>query len=139
MDWDPLQEGIVASNSTTNTVLTAVESTADVHNLIVCTLCSCYPLSILGLSPPWYKSRAYRARAVRQPRALLAEAFGVDLPENVIVRVHDSTADLRYIVLPARPPGTEGWTEEELLSIVTRDTLIGVAVPRVPAAFGDPS
>ena len=122
---------INASNTTTSTVLTVVENTEDVHNLIVCTLCSCYPLTILGLSPPWYKSRAYRAQAVRTPRELLMNTFGLDIPSNVSIRVHDSTADLRYLVLPKRPKGTEGWTEEDLQSIVTRDCLIGVAVPRI--------
>ena len=120
--------GIAAVNSTAATVLTAVENTASVHNLIVCTLCSCYPLSILGLSPPWYKSRVFRARAVREPRRLLSQEFGLAIPDDVAVRVHDSTADLRYIVLPLRPAGTEGWSEEELAAIVTRDTMIGTAV-----------
>ena len=120
--------GIAAVNSTAPTVLTAVENTASVHNLIVCTLCSCYPLSILGLSPPWYKSRVFRARAVREPRRLLSQEFGLAIPDDVAVRVHDSTADLRYIVLPLRPAGTEGWSEEELAAIVTRDTMIGTAV-----------
>ena len=100
--------GIAAVNSTAPTVLTAVENTSSVHNLIVCTLCSCYPLSILGLSPPWYKSRVFRARAVREPRRLLSQEFGLAIPDDVAVRVHDSTADLRYIVLPRRPAGTEG-------------------------------
>ena len=123
--------GITASNTTTSTVLTAVENTEDVHNLIVCTLCSCYPLTILGLSPPWYKSRAYRAQAVRKPREMLKSTFGLDIPSNVSIRVHDSTADLRYIVIPKRPKGTESWTEEDLQHIVTRDCLIGVAIPRM--------
>ena len=121
--------GVAAVNSTAATVLTAVENTASVHNLIVCTLCSCYPLSILGLSPPWYKSRVFRARAVREPRRLLSQEFGLAIPDDVAVRVHDSTADLRYIVLPRRPAGTEGWSEEELAALVTRDTMIGTAVP----------
>ncbi|CAE8630853.1 unnamed protein product [Polarella glacialis] len=125
--------GIKATNSTASTVLTVVESTDQVHNLVVCTLCSCYPLSILGLSPPWYKSREYRARAVREPRRLLREAFDLELPEEVTIQVHDSTADLRYLVLPRRPAGTEGWSEEELQAIVTRDTMIGVAVPKLPS------
>eukprot|EP00929_Paragymnodinium_shiwhaense_P028605 TRINITY_DN16557_c0_g1_i1.p1 TRINITY_DN16557_c0_g1~~TRINITY_DN16557_c0_g1_i1.p1 ORF type:complete len:486 (-),score=68.20 TRINITY_DN16557_c0_g1_i1:360-1817(-) len=123
--------GIAAANATAPTVFTVVESTPTVHNLIVCTLCSCYPLSILGLPPPWYKSREYRARAVRQPRKLLAESFGLNLPEDVTIEVHDSTADLRYMVLPKRPTGTEGWSEEQLQKLVTRDTLLGVAVPTV--------
>ena len=117
--------GITASNATTTTVLTVVENTATVHNLIVCTLCSCYPLPILGLSPDWYKSKAYRARAVREPRAVLAE-FGTNLDDGTELRVHDSTADLRYMVLPMRPEGTEGMTEDELRELVTRDSMIGV-------------
>ncbi|GMH71014.1 hypothetical protein TrLO_g7512 [Triparma laevis f. longispina] len=123
--------GISASNSTASTVLTAVENTSSVHNLVVCTLCSCYPLSILGLSPPWYKSRVFRARAVRQPRELLRSEFDLDLPQTTRVQVHDSTADLRYIVIPKRPEGTEGWTEDRLASIVTRDAMIGVAEPKI--------
>ena len=110
------------------TVLTVVENTERVHNLVVCTLCSCYPLPILGLSPDWYKSLAYRSRAVREPRSVLTE-FGTELPDNVEVRVHDSTADLRYMVLPCRPAGTEGWGEEELRELVTRDSMIGVRLP----------
>ena len=120
--------GIAAVNSTAPTVLTAVENTPSVHNLIVCTLCSCYPLSILGLSPPWYKSRVFRARAVREPRRLLSQEFGLEIPEEVSLRVHDSTADLRYIVLPRRPAGTEGWSEADLAALVTRDAMIGTAV-----------
>ena len=123
--------GVAAVNSTAATVLTAVENTPSVHNLIVCTLCSCYPLSILGLSPPWYKSRVFRARAVREPRRLLSQEFGLAIPDDVAVRVHDSTADLRYIVLPRRPAGTEGWSEEDLAALVTRDTMIGTAVCKV--------
>lgn len=109
--------------------LVVVENTADVHNLVVCTLCSCYPRWLLGLPPDWYKSRNYRSRAVREPRAVLRE-FGLDLSDAITVRVHDSTADMRYLVLPARPAGTEGWSEEQLAAIVTRDCMIGVAVPR---------
>jgi nitrile hydratase len=109
--------------------LVVVENTAEVHNVVVCTLCSCYPRMLLGIPPDWYKSRSYRSRTVREPRAVLAE-FGVQLPEHVQVRVHDSTADMRYLVLPARPAGTEGWSEERLASIVTRDAMIGVALPR---------
>ncbi len=104
--------------------LKAVENTASQHNLVVCTLCSCYPFSILGMSPAWYKSAEYRARAVREPRAVLRE-FGVDLPEEVGVRVWDSTAELRYLVIPQRPGGTEGWDEERLAAIVTRNAMIG--------------
>jgi nitrile hydratase len=110
--------------------LVVVENTPEVHNAIVCTLCSCYPRVLLGLPPDWYKSRNYRSRMVREPRAVLAE-FGLRIAENVQVRVHDSTADMRYLVLPMRPAGTEGWDETKLASIVTRDCMIGVAVPRV--------
>lgn len=113
--------------------LVVVENTADVHNMVVCTLCSCYPRWLLGLPPDWYKSRNYRSRAVREPRLVLRE-FGLDLREDATVRVHDSTADMRYLVLPARPPGTEGWSEEQLATIVTRDCMIGVAVPKAAAS-----
>jgi nitrile hydratase len=101
-----------------------MENTGNIHNVIVCTLCSCYPRSLLGMSPAWYKSKSYRSRVVREPRKVLAE-FGVKLHEVVDVRVHDSTAELRYMVLPQRPAGTEGWSEEKLASLVTRDSLIG--------------
>jgi nitrile hydratase len=111
--------------------LIVVENTAQVHNLIVCTLCSCYPRNLLGLPPDWYKSRAYRSRAVREPRKVLEE-FGLQLPDNVTVRVHDSTADMRYIVLPARPAGTERLSAAELAALVTRDSMIGTGVPRIP-------
>ena len=107
-----------------------MENTPDTHNLVVCTLCSCYPRFLLGPPPDWYKSRSYRSRAVRQPRAVLAE-FGTAIAPQVRIRVHDSTADLRYLVLPMRPAGTEGMSEEELAKLVTRDSLIGVAQPRV--------
>ena len=110
------------------TRLIVVEDTAEVKNVIVCTLCSCYPRWVLGLPPAWYKARAYRARVVVEPRAVLAE-FGTELPEGMAVRVHDSTADMRYMVLPARPEGTEGWGEEALAAIVSRDCMIGVAMP----------
>jgi nitrile hydratase len=106
--------------------LIVVENTREVHNIIVCTLCSCYPRMLLGIPPEWYKSRAYRSRAVREPRAVLAE-FGTHLPAAVRIRVHDSTADMRYMVLPLRPKGTDGWGEERLATLVTRDALIGVA------------
>jgi nitrile hydratase len=106
--------------------LIVVESTERLHNLVVCTLCSCYPRPLLGLPPDWYKSRAYRARAVREPRAVLAE-FGTLIPDEIEVRVHDSTADMRYLVLPERPADTEGWSEEQLAALVTRDAMIGVA------------
>jgi nitrile hydratase len=108
--------------------LIVVENTPAVHNVIVCTLCSCYPRMLLGIPPEWYKSRAYRSRVVREPRAVLAE-FGTRLPDDVDIRVHDSTADMRYMVLPLRPRGTDGWDEERLAALVTRDSLIGVARP----------
>lgn len=108
----------------------AVANEPKVHNVIVCTLCSCYPRLLLGPSPDWYKSRAYRSRVVREPRAVLAE-FGLGLPDDVAVVVHDSTAELRYLVLPRRPAGTESWDEAALAAIVTRDCLIGTAVPQV--------
>jgi len=110
--------------------LVVVESTPEVHNVIVCTLCSCYPRMLLGLPPDWYKSRNYRSRVVREPRIVLAE-LGLEVPGDVQIRVHDSTAEMRYMVLPLRPPGTGGWSEERLASIVTRDCMIGVAVPEV--------
>jgi nitrile hydratase len=110
--------------------LLVVENTPEVHNAIVCTLCSCYPRMLLGIPPEWYKSRNYRARMVREPRAVLAE-FGLETAEHVAIRVHDSTADMRYLVLPMRPAGTDGWSEERLTPLVTRDCMIGVAVPKV--------
>lgn len=109
--------------------LVVVENTATTHNVVVCTLCSCYPRMLLGIPPEWYKSRNYRSRTVREPRAVLSE-FGLRLNEDIKVRVHDSTADMRYLVLPMRPAGTDGWSEEKLASIVTRDCMIGVAVPK---------
>jgi len=109
--------------------LTVVEDKPALHNLIVCTLCSCYPRALLGLPPAWYKSADYRKRAVREPRAVLKE-FGTELPPSIEVRVHDSTAELRYIVLPQRPAGTEGWSEEKLAGLVTRDAMIGVTLPK---------
>jgi nitrile hydratase subunit alpha len=111
--------------------LLVVENTPEVHNAIVCTLCSCYPRMLLGIPPEWYKSRNYRSRMVREPRAVLAE-FGLPIAQNVQIRVHDSTADMRYLVLPMRPAGTEGWSEERLASLVNRDCMIGVAVPKGP-------
>lgn len=119
--------GISTSNPNAPTQLTVVANDADTHNLVVCTLCSCYPAALLGPSPAWYKSRSYRARAVRAPRALLREAFGLELPPGVALRVHDSTADLRYLVLPERPEGTDGMGEAELAKLVGRDAMIGVA------------
>ena len=111
--------------------MVAVENTPRVHNLVVCTLCSCYPVPILGLPPVWYKSAPYRSRAVREPRTVLQEV-GVTLPEEVEVRVWDSTAEVRYLVLPERPAGTDGMTEEQLAALVTRDSMIGTALVAAP-------
>ena len=113
------------------TKLVVVENTEKVHNLVVCTLCSCYPRNILGLPPRWYKSTPYRARAIKEPRKVLKE-FGTIIPESVSVRVHDSTADMRYMVLPARPTNTAGWNEERLGELVTRDSMIGVKAAITP-------
>jgi len=113
--------------------LVVVENTEQVHNVIVCTLCSCYPKMLLGIPPAWYKSKAYRSRTAREPRKVLAE-FGLDVPGDVTVRVHDSTADMRYLVLPLRPRGTDGWTAAQLEQLVTRDAMIGVARAKEPAA-----
>lgn len=110
----------------------AVENTPEVHNMVVCTLCSCYPWPLLGIPPAWYKSDAYRARAVREPRKVLAE-FGVTLPEGQKVRVWDSTAEVRYLVIPMRPAGTEGLGEADLAALVTRDSMIGTGLPGVPS------
>ena len=110
-----------------------VENTARVHNVVVCTLCSCYPKMLLGIPPAWYKSLAYRSRVVAEPRSVLEE-FGVRLPQGVEVRVSDSTADLRYLVLPARPAGTERWSEAELAAIVTRDCMVGTGIPEAGKA-----
>ena len=110
-----------------------VENTAGLHNVIVCTLCSCYPRQLIGLPPDWYKSRAYRSRMVHEPRAVLAE-FGTEIADDVEVRVHDSTADLRFIVLPVRPEGTEQMDEADLADLVTRDCMTGVSVPKGTAA-----
>ena len=111
--------------------MVALENTAQVHNMVVCTLCSCYPWPVLGLPPVWYKSAPYRSRAVIEPRTVLAE-FGLELPDAVEVRVWDSTAELRYLVVPLRPDGTEGWSEEQLAELVTRDSMIGTGLPRAP-------
>ena len=113
----------------------AVENTDEVHHMVVCTLCSCYPRALLGPPPAWYKSLPYRSRAVAEPRAVLAE-FGLDLDPDVELRVLDSTADVRYLVLPRRPEGTEDLGEEELAALVTRDSMIGVAQPREPVTAG---
>jgi nitrile hydratase len=110
---------------------TVMENTPRVHNVIVCTLCSCYPRSLLGMSPAWYKSKAYRARVVREPRRVLAE-FGVELDADVEVRVHDSTAELRYMVLPQQPAGTGDWPEDKLADLITRDALVGVQRELLP-------
>jgi nitrile hydratase len=112
-------------------VLVAIENTEKVHNVVVCTLCSCYPRAVLGLPPDWYKSFGYRSRMVVDPRGVLKE-FGLELDPEVEVRVYDSTADMRYLVIPARPPGTESMSEEELAALVTRDSMIGVARARTP-------
>jgi nitrile hydratase subunit alpha len=117
--------------------LVVVENTPSVHNLVVCTLCSCYPWAVLGLPPTWYKSFAYRSRAVVEPRAVLRE-FGLALDESVEVRVWDSSAEVRYLVLPERPPGSEGLSEAELAALVTRDAMIGVAKVRATARPGGP-
>ena len=113
--------------------LVAVANTDTVHNMVVCTLCSCYPWPVLGLPPVWYKSAPYRSRAVKDPRGVLAD-FGVTLPQERSIRVWDSTAEVRYLVLPQRPPGTEGMDEEALAALVTRDSMIGTGLPRVPEA-----
>ena len=111
--------------------MVAVEQTDDTHHLVVCTLCSCYPWPVLGLPPTWYKSAPYRSRVVRDPRGVLAE-FDVTLPDDVNIRVWDSTAEVRYLVIPQRPAGTDGWSEEQLAELVTRDSMIGVGRPRDP-------
>ncbi|MFK7764706.1 MAG: nitrile hydratase subunit alpha [Roseobacter sp.] len=111
--------------------MVAVENTDAVHNMVVCTLCSCYPWPLLGIPPSWYKSDAYRARAVREPRAVLQD-FGVSLPQDSAVRVWDSTAEVRYLVIPKRPEGTEGLDEAALMALVTRDSMIGTGLARVP-------
>ncbi len=111
----------------------AVENTPNVHNMVVCTLCSCYPWPLLGLPPVWYKSAPYRSRAVFDPRSVLRD-FGVELPEETQIRVWDSTAEVRYLVLPMRPAGTDGWSEDQLAALVTRDSMIGTGLPRQPEA-----
>ena len=112
--------------------MVALANTATIHNMVVCTLCSCYPWPVLGLPPVWYKSAPYRSRAVIDPRGVLAD-FGVKLREDVELRVWDSTAEIRYLVLPERPKGTEGWSEEQLAELVTRDSMIGTGLPKSPA------
>ena len=113
--------------------MVAVENTPELHNMVVCTLCSCYPWPVLGLPPVWYKSAPYRSRAVMEPRAVLAD-FGVTLPESIQVRVWDSTAEIRYLVIPQRPAGTEGWTAQQLATLVTRDSMIGTGLALPPQA-----
>jgi len=113
--------------------IAVVENTAATHNMVVCTLCSCYPWPVLGLPPIWYKSAPYRSRAVIDPRGVLAD-FGVSLPDDVNISVWDSTSEMRYLVLPMRPAGTDGWSEEQLADLVTRDSMIGVGLPLAPGA-----
>ena len=115
--------------------MVAVEQTDETHNLVVCTLCSCYPWPVLGLPPTWYKSAPYRSRVVRDPRSVLDE-FGVELADDIKVRVWDSTAEVRYVVIPQRPAGTDGWSEEQLADLVTRDSMIGVGLPHEPGPAG---
>jgi nitrile hydratase len=112
--------------------IVAVENTPTTHNMVVCTLCSCYPWPVLGLPPVWYKSAPYRSRAVKEPRGVLAD-FGVTLPDNTLIRVWDSTAEIRYLVIPRRPEGTEGWSEQQLADLVTRDSMIGTGLAKNPA------
>ena len=130
-----LHELGIDSVGSAGTRLRVLENTPSVHNMVVCTLCSCYPWAILGLPPTWYKSSAYRSRAVIEPRDVLRE-FGLELPPETTINVWDSSSDLRYMVLPERPSGTENWTEERLVELVTRDSMIGVAQARVPSASG---
>jgi len=113
------------------TQLVALENTPNRHNMVVCTLCSCYPWPVLGLPPVWYKSAPYRSRAVIDPRGVLAD-FGVELPQDTEIRVWDSTSEVRYMVVPMRPAGTEGWSEDKLAQLVTRDSMIGTGLPRSP-------
>jgi nitrile hydratase len=133
-----LESGAPAVNgmglgTTVGARLVALENTDQVHNLVVCTLCSCYPNTLLGLPPTWYKSAAYRSRAVLEPRAVLRE-FGTDVDDDVEVRVWDSNSEVRYLVVPQRPAGTDGWSEEQLAALVTRNSMIGVERARPPEA-----
>jgi nitrile hydratase subunit alpha len=114
-------------------MIVALENTESVHNLVVCTLCSCYPWPVLGLPPTWYKSAPFRSRAVKDPRGVLAD-FGIQLPESVSIRVWDSTAEVRYLVVPQRPKGSDGLSEGQLADLVTRDSMIGTGLPKAPAA-----
>lgn len=116
--------------------MVALEQTDDTHHMVVCTLCSCYPWPVLGLPPTWYKSAPYRSRVVRDPHGVLAD-FGVTLPDRVNVRVWDSTAEIRYLVIPRRPADTDGWNEEQLARLVTRDSMIGVGLPLDPSTLDD--
>ena len=118
----------------TEAALVALENTPQLHNVVVCTLCSCYPRSLLGEPPAFYVSKAYRSRTVREPRKVLHE-FGLDFPETTEIRVHDSNADLRYIVMPMRPAGTEGMSESELAALIPRDALVGAALPGMPSGI----
>ncbi|MDW3179756.1 MAG: nitrile hydratase subunit alpha [Acidimicrobiia bacterium] len=113
--------------------LVVLENTRDLHNLVVCTLCSCYPRGLMGQPPDWYKSKSYRSRAVHEPRQVMSE-YGTEIPDDVTVRVHDSNADMRFMVLPLRPEGTDDWSEEQLSEIVTRDCLVGIALPELASA-----
>ncbi|MGI8713641.1 MAG: nitrile hydratase subunit alpha [Solirubrobacteraceae bacterium] len=113
--------------------LVALENTPDIHNMVVCTLCSCYPWPVLGLPPVWYKSAPYRSRTVADPRGVLRD-FGIELPPDTRIRIWDSTAEVRYLVVPMRPAATEGWSEDELARLVTRDSMIGTGLPRLPQA-----
>jgi nitrile hydratase len=113
--------------------MVVVENTPTVHNVLVCTLCSCYPWPTLGLPPVWYKAAPYRSRVVIDPRGVLSE-LGLDVPDSKEVRVWDSSAEVRYMVLPERPPGTDGWIEEQLIELVTRDSMIGTGIPKLPIA-----
>jgi len=115
--------------------LVALENTSSVHNMVVCTLCSCYPWAVLGLPPLWYKSAPYRSRTVADPRSVLRD-FGMELPKDTEIRVWDSTAELRYLVVPMRPTGTEGWSEDKLAELVTRDSMIGTGQPKQPKDLG---
>ena len=133
---DLLEDATVAVNAMGNVSpvgshLIAVENTEAMHNMVVCTLCSCYPWEVLGLPPTWYKSAPYRSRAVIEPRKVLSD-FGVSLPESTEIRVWDSTAETRFMVVPTRPAGTEGWSEEKLAALVTRDSMVGTGLARRP-------
>jgi nitrile hydratase len=124
--------GAIAGQPAVGDHLVAVENTPERHNIVVCTLCSCYPWDVLGLPPVWYKSAAYRSRTVKEPRAVLAD-FGVTLPPTTEIRVWDSTAETRFLVVPMRPDGTDGWSEDRLAALVTRDSMIGTGLPKQPS------